>query len=737
MAKLEISLLLVEDDNIIRNIYAQILSKHISKLYTAKDGSEGYDSYLENNPDLILTDIKMPIMNGLDMIKKIRENDKSMRIIIMSAYGESRFFLKAIEAGVKGFLIKPVETKHLLHRIEEQANDILLEKRLKDEAIKRVVAEHERDKGKKILKALSQTTGIFFRKGVNDNTVNEALQLVGENTNVSRVYLFKVHELDNKNHVSQIYEWNAKGMIPQINNENLKNIPANSDIFSSWVKLLSNHQNVMGVIDDFKEPTKTILVEQDILSLLAIPIFVKNSWWGFIGFDDCVSKRIWTTSEINALEMLAFNLGGAIFRRDVEEEMRKLNISLEERVWERTKDLEQEVTERTIAERLLRDSEEKYRLIYENANDGILLIMNSTISLINPKMTEVLELSPRDIIGKKFSSLVVHSYIKEVEDLIEDEIISDDNIKNELQIQMLNGKWLLLRVTKIMWDFEPATLAFISDITKQKNAEDDLHELNRDLAKRIKEEIDRVKVQQQLLVQKSKLESIGELSAGLAHEINQPLGGISMGLENLLLSTTNNDVDVEYLRNKVNLLFNDIDRIKKIIEHVRLFSREQDNSIIEVVSLNNVIYNALSMVRKKLTDSNFEISLNIPKETIETMGNQYRVEQVVLNLITNARHAVNEKAKQSDTNEYKKRISIDLDKNKKNIILSVTDNGIGISKEIISNIFDPFFTTKSEEKGTGLGLSISYGIISEMNGEIDVESIEGEYTRIIIKLPNK
>jgi len=73
-------------------------------------------------------------------------------------------------------------------------------------------------------------------------------------------------------------------MIPQINNENLKNIPANSDIFSSWVKLLSNHQNVMGVIDDFKEPTKTILVEQDILSLLAIPIFVKNSWWGFYWF---------------------------------------------------------------------------------------------------------------------------------------------------------------------------------------------------------------------------------------------------------------------------------------------------------------------------------------------------------------------------------------------------------------------------------------------------------------------
>ena len=124
-------MLLVEDDLVIRNIYTQILTRHISKLYVANDGEEGYIKYIENKPDLILTDIKMPIMNGLDMIKKIRENDKSMRIIIMSAYGESRFFLKAIETGVKGFLVKPVETQHLLNVIREQANDILLEKRLK------------------------------------------------------------------------------------------------------------------------------------------------------------------------------------------------------------------------------------------------------------------------------------------------------------------------------------------------------------------------------------------------------------------------------------------------------------------------------------------------------------------------------------------------------------------------------------------------------------------------------
>ena len=737
MEKLEISLLLVEDDKVIRNIYAQILKQHISKLYIASDGADGYKSYMDHKPDLILSDIKMPVMNGLDMIKKIREDDKSMRIIIMSAYGESRFFLKAIESGVKGFLVKPIETKHLLNVIQEQANDILLEKRLKDEAIRRVVAEHERDKGESILKALSQATAIFFSKGVNDNTVNEVLELIGENTNVSRVYIFKVNEIDNENYISQIYEWNASGMIPQIDNENLQNVPANNPVFSSWEVLMSNHQNVIGVIDDFKEPTKTVLQEQDILSLLAIPIFVKNKWWGFIGFDDCVTKRIWTDSEVNALEMLAFNLGGAIYRRDVQQEMTKLNASLEERVWERTKDLEQEVAERTIAERLLRDSEEKYRLIYENANDGILLIMNSVISLVNPKMAEVLELQPKHIIGNSFSSLVVSKYKDEVDKYIDNESNGDNGSNNELQVQMLNGKWLELKATRIMWDFEPAILAFISDITIRRNAENELHELNRNLAKRIKEEIDRVNKQQQLLVQKSKLESIGELSAGLAHEINQPLGGISMGLENLLFSTAEGDVDVEYLKKKVNLLFNDIDRIKKIIEHVRLFSRDQDKSIIEVISLNEVVFNALSLVSKQLAGRNFELALNISENTINTKGNQYRLEQVILNLLSNARHAVDERTKLFPAEEFVKRISIDLVENKNKAILTITDNGIGINKEIISKIFNPFFTTKSEEKGTGLGLSISYGIISEMEGSIEVESEEGEFTRVIIKLPKE
>ncbi len=268
MEKLDISLLFVEDDKIIRNIYSQILTQHVSKLYTANDGEEGYNSYLKNTPDLILTDIKMPVMNGLDMIKKIRVNDKSMRILIMSAYGESRFFLKAIETGVKGFLVKPVETEHLLNVIREQANDILLEKRFEEEAAKRLLAEKELDRGERILRALSQATATFFSQGVNDRTVNEVLKLIGERADFSRVHIFGLHETDGEEFLSHIYEWAAQGIVPQINNEILQNIPTSDPVFKEFAERFSKHHNIVGVINDFDEQAKAILLEQDIRSLV-------------------------------------------------------------------------------------------------------------------------------------------------------------------------------------------------------------------------------------------------------------------------------------------------------------------------------------------------------------------------------------------------------------------------------------------------------------------------------------
>lgn len=734
MEKLDISILLVEDDVVIRNIYSQLLNRKVANLYVAGDGDAGYESYKTNKPNLVITDIKMPVMNGLDMVKKIRKNDKEQRIIIMSAYGESRFFLRAIEVGVKGFLIKPVDTDHLFNIIDEQAKDILLEKRLAEEALKRRTAEIELDKSDNILKSLAQATIRFFQYGVNSDTVNQALMEIGQNTGVSRSYIFSIHTDNNIRYLSQVQEWVADGITPQINNEELIGIPESDILFKTWEKQMLKHKNIVGLPKNFEEPSNTILNKQDIKSIIAIPIFVKDQWWGFIGFDDCVEYRNWTLAEVKALEMLAYNLGAAIYRREVEEKMIELNSNLEERVRNRTKDLEQEVADRIIAENLLRESEEKYRLIYENANSGILLIISGCIKMINPKIVEIFNMQPKEIIGKKFSSLVDNEYSNFIISHYEKNSHKNDYPETDIQVKLPNGKYIELNSTNILWDDDPASLIFLSNISKRKVAQQKLFNLNRNLEKRIKEEVDRSNWQQQLLVQKSKLESIGELSAGLAHEINQPLGGISMGLENIMFNTKNNSIDSEYLYKKINVLFRDVDRIQKIIEHLRLFSRDQEKSIEDKVCVNEVITNALSMVSKQFTGKNVGLDVNLPVENVFTKGNKYRLEQVILNLLSNARHAVDEKERKLGAKFFKK-ISISLEYDDINCITTIGDNGIGVKSDIKSKVFNPFFTTKSEEKGTGLGLSISYGIISEMNGSIKLESIENQYTNVIINLP--
>ncbi len=739
MEKHDITLLLVEDDKIIRNVYFQLLGQIIARVVTASNGEEGYQSFLTHHPDIILTDIKMPVMNGLDMINKIRTHNKLVRIVIMSAYGDSRFFLKAIESGVKGFLTKPLNNIQLQDIIVEQATDILLERKLHEEELKRQIAESERDRSENILRALSLATAAFFRRGVNAITVNEALSKVGSVTKVSRVYIFKKEEYQGEEVVSQIYEWVAPDIQPQLDNEELVNVPIDSPVFRRWNQLLNKRMNVISIVRLIESSEeREILGSQNIKSVLAIPIFVRDVWWGFVGLDDCKEERVWSEAEINALGMLAFNLGGAIYRRNVEDELNSLNSNLEQRVKDRTLALQQEISERIYAEQLLRESEEKYRLIYENANDGIVLVKEGKIFLVNPRVSDIFKFMPRDIIGKRFSDFFLPEFAEELVAFFTNHESSDFHERNEITVEMVEGKWIELKTTYIEWDNDPAHLVFLSDVSKRKNAENELFELNTHLEKRVKVEIQRVEQQQQFLVQKSKLESIGELSAGLAHEINQPLGGISMGLENIKFRLDDKSLSDAYLSGKIDTLFGDIDRIRNIINHVRVFSRDQDKLEMEQVDIKLVIDNALTMVKRHLIDQHVDVRTCLPEGEYLTSGNGFRLEQVLLNLLSNAKYAVQERSRMvSPDEEYKKMIMISLENDKEDNIVLVEDNGTGIDENVIPHIFNPFYTTKSEEKGTGLGLSISYGIIKEMKGSINVESKLNEFTRIIIKLPKK
>lgn len=339
--------------------------------------------------------------------------------------------------------------------------------------------------------------------------------------------------------------------------------------------------------------------------------------------------------------------------------------------------------------------------------------------------------------GEKLAKLQIIYDISQKEK--ENEILKQGSEIQKLELSKNRYRSLILIVVLITFFVLIIFLVFLyqskhKEVQKQREAEQRIVEINKELEKRMIQEIKKQEKQQQLLSQKSKLESLGTLAAGIAHEINQPLGGISMGLDNILLKVTDKNYTEPYLKEKISSLFDNVDRIKRIIDHIRIFSRTQKPNALENVDVNEVITSALLMVSAQFKTHNVHIETNLTQEQCIIIGDKFKLEQVVLNLLSNAKHALDEKERHSGEG-YQKRIVIKSWIVDQDVVFSVWDNGIGIHANILEKIYDPFFTTKNEEKGTGLGLSITYGFIKDILGEIRVDSNLGEFTIFEISIP--
>ncbi|MCD4818381.1 MAG: tetratricopeptide repeat protein [Candidatus Cloacimonetes bacterium] len=268
------------------------------------------------------------------------------------------------------------------------------------------------------------------------------------------------------------------------------------------------------------------------------------------------------------------------------------------------------------------------------------------------------------------------------------------------------------------------------EIVQRKSIEKQIREINKSLENRVQTEFEKRQQHQLLLIQKSKLESLGRLSAGIVHEVNQPITRISLGLDNILIRKTMNKLDENYMMKKFNSLFCEIERIKEIMEHIRLFSRHQNQNADEKLDVNQIIKNTTKLLQTQYKNHNIILDFDLTENLPSISGNKFRLEQILMNLLSNAKDAVEERF-MIDENIDKKIILRSYLKSE-NVILEIEDYGIGIDEVNLNHIFDPFFTTKDSDKGTGLGLSIVQGIIEEMNGKIEVESEKGKFTKVKI-----
>jgi two-component system NtrC family sensor kinase len=215
---------------------------------------------------------------------------------------------------------------------------------------------------------------------------------------------------------------------------------------------------------------------------------------------------------------------------------------------------------------------------------------------------------------------------------------------------------------------------------------------------------------------------MGQIVAGIAHELNNPLT-IVIGNIQLMLMRERNEKNVESLSR----IQDGAERATKIVKNLLTFAR-QETPERKLVSVNNVIRKSIELRSYELRISNIEVSTEMDEELPETMADSHQLQQVFLNLIVNAEHAMIDA-------HSKGLLRITSRREDGKILIFFSDDGPGIPKESLHRIFEPFYTTKAVGKGTGLGLSICQGIIVEHGGKIDVESTVGRGTTFIIELP--
>ena len=359
-------------------------------------------------------------------------------------------------------------------------------------------------------------------------------------------------------------------------------------------------------------------------------------------------------------------------------------------------------------------SEAKYRSLFNNNPNPIFIIDCETFEVIDVNQRVEVEYgyTKTDLLGKSFLEICDKNDITIVNGL--KNLSKNESILFSKKKHFKKNKdpiFVNIKVYHAEYGQKDAFIASATDITENIEKETQL-------------------------IQAGKMATLGTMAAGMAHEINQPLNVIQICADLILkMMKKGHSIPDEDLKTMADDIIDNVGRAADVIKHVRDFARQSERNL-KKITINDPINDVFKVLGHQLSVHQIKIKLDLDLDIPDIMAEHNRLEQVFINLVTNAIDAMDEKAIKNDGINIEKLLSINSFAENDQVIVTVSDTGIGMPDDVKSKLFEPFFTTKEPGKGTGLGTSISYGIIKDYGGTIDIESERDKGAKFIIKFPS-
>ncbi|NJB66373.1 histidine kinase [Desulfobaculum xiamenense] len=361
----------------------------------------------------------------------------------------------------------------------------------------------------------------------------------------------------------------------------------------------------------------------------------------------------------------------------------------------------------------LRESEAKYRWLFDAGPDPIFVLEAGTLKIldVNPRGEEVYGYPTRELLRMNFSELEAQDGMGSLANFAKRAKPGERVLYPKAIHRRSDGQPLFVNMHACgtRYGDREAIVVSATDITDivEKDAQ---------------------------LVQASKMATLGEMSAGIAHELNQPLNAIRMGSDYLgMMVESGREIPGAHLRQVTSEIGAQIDRATEIVNTLRQFGRKSAITL-ERVDINDPVRAILKIISQQLKLQNITLDLDLASELPPVMAHGNRLQQVFFNLVSNARDAINMWSDE-EGDPRDRVIAIRTFTESGRVIMTVSDSGTGIDKSLVDKIFEPFYTTKETGQGMGLGLAISYGIVKDYDGEIAVDSKVGAGTTFRLSFP--